>query len=78
MTHDALGCDGSHVFVGAADAPAAFETQGERNRIGEVAWIGERELVVGHCASLSGGVERIKNNQAGPSARMCNLYSLSK
>jgi hypothetical protein len=43
MTHNALGGDVGHVFVGLTDAPATVEPQSERRG----RWISGRELFVG-------------------------------
>jgi hypothetical protein len=47
VTHDPLRSYRGHVLVGLMDALAAFEPQGEGDRIGEVFRIGWGELVVG-------------------------------
>jgi hypothetical protein len=49
VTHHALGGNGGHVFVRAVDPPPPLKTQREGDRVGEIPWIGGRELVgVGH------------------------------
>jgi hypothetical protein len=46
MAHDPVSGDGGHVFAGLVHAPAALEPERKGDRVGEIAGIGGRELVV--------------------------------
>ena len=48
-----------HDLIGVVDALAAGISQRERKRSGEVAGIGGRQLVVGHCARIA---DRLEHN----------------
>ena len=47
MPHDTLGGDGGHVLGGVMLALAALKPEREGYRVGQVARVGWRELVVG-------------------------------
>ncbi len=62
MLDKPLGDDLRHDFVGVVDALAALKPQGERQRVGEVGYVGGRQLIgVGHANRIAARIERNKN-----------------
>ena len=61
MLDRALGDDLRHDFVGVVDALATLEAEREGERVGDVGWVGGRELVSMHGSRIAERSERNKN-----------------